>query len=168
MKKYLFVLSMLVLGFTSCVKDKTVPTVDPAVQAKIDDDAIKAYLVAHPGITAIKDPSGLYYQVITEGTGAVIDNTSTVKVSYVGTTLQGVQFDANEDYTTALAPTTNIIEGWKIGVPKAKVGGKILLIIPSALAYGPYANGAIAANSIILFTITVKELIPPSNSGNPI
>jgi FKBP-type peptidyl-prolyl cis-trans isomerase FkpA len=167
MKKYLFILSMLVLGLSSCTKDKTVATVDPAVQAKIDDDAIKAYLVAHPDITAIKDPSGLYYQVITEGTGASITTASTVKVSYVGTTLQGAQFDANENYTTALTPTTNIIEGWKIGVPKAKVGGKILLILPSALAYGPYGNGPIAPNTIIKFTITVKELVN-TNPNQPI
>ena len=160
MKKYLFILGMVALGLSSCTKSETPPPFDPVAQAKIDDAAIQTYLAAHSDITATKDSSGLYYQVITEGTGSVITNASTVKVSYVGTSLQGAQFDANENYTTALSASTNIITGWKIGVPKIKGGGKILLIIPSALAYGPFGNGPIAPNSVIIFTITVKDVTP--------
>jgi FKBP-type peptidyl-prolyl cis-trans isomerase FkpA len=160
MKKYLFILSMVVLGLSSCTKTDAPPPFDPVAQAKIDDATIKTYLAAHSDITATKDSSGLYYQVITEGTGSVITNASTVKVSYVGKSLNGAQFDANENFTTALSASTNIIAGWKIGVPKVKVGGKILLILPSGLAYGPIGNGPIAPNSVIIFTITVKEATP--------
>ncbi|RYU87927.1 peptidylprolyl isomerase [Mucilaginibacter terrigena] len=159
MKKYFFILSMLAVGLASCSKSDPGPVYDPVAQAKADDGVIKAYLASHTDITATKDTSGLYYQIITEGTGPVITNDSKVKVSYVGTDINGVKFDQREDYTTTLSASTNIIAGWKIGVPKVKVGGKILLIIPSTLAYGPYSNGPIPPNSVIIFVITVKELV---------
>jgi FKBP-type peptidyl-prolyl cis-trans isomerase FkpA len=166
MKKYIFIFSVIMLAFVSCSKDKIV-TVDAAEQARLDEATIKTYLAANPGINATKDASGLYYQVITEGTGATIPNDATVKVSYVGKTIQGAQFDANENYTTSIAANANVIEGWKIGVPKVKVGGSILLIIPSGLGYGPFANGPIAANTVLVFTITVKELVN-TNPNQPI
>lgn len=159
MKKYLFILSVLVMGLASCSKDNGTPDpiVNPEAQASIDDAAIVTYLAAHPNIVAVKDPaSGLYYQVIEEGTGAAFTNNSLLIVSYAGTNLAGQQFDASDSF--ALKLSQNIIQGWKIGVPKIKNGGKILLIIPSALGYGPYANGTIPANSVLIFTITVKSV----------
>jgi FKBP-type peptidyl-prolyl cis-trans isomerase FkpA len=161
MKKYLFILSVLALGFASCSKDTAstpVPTVDAAAQAKIDDDAIVAYLAAHPAIVATKDASGLYYQIIAPGTGAQITSASTVNVKYEGRTLQNAVFGADDDFATELAPSTNIIAGWKVGLPKLKNGGKILLILPSALAYGPNTNGPIVANSVLIFYITVNAV----------
>jgi FKBP-type peptidyl-prolyl cis-trans isomerase FkpA len=160
MKKYLLILSVLVLGFASCSKDSTppAPPYDAAAQLKIDDAAIKAYLTTHPEITATKDTTGLYYQVLAAGTGEQITNASTVTVSYKGTDLKNMQFDAADNYTTAIAASSNVIAGWKIGLPKIKNGGKILLIIPSGYAYGPYANGPIPANSVLVFTITVKAV----------
>lgn len=160
MKKYLFILSVLVIGLASCSKDKTTPqpTVDPAVQAKVDNDAIIAYLSAHPNITAIKDATHpeLYYQILDAGAGAEITASSKLVVSYVGTNIKDVQFDKSDSFPLSLSQ--NIIAGWQFGVPKIKNGGKILLIIPSALGYGPYANGPLPANSVLIFTITIKSV----------
>jgi FKBP-type peptidyl-prolyl cis-trans isomerase FkpA len=160
MKKYLFILSVLVVGLASCSKDKTPvqPVVDPTVQAKIDDDAIVAYLTAHPSILASKDASnnGLYYQILDPGAGAAITSNSKLVVSYVGKDIKDVTFDQQDNFTLSLSQ--NIIAGWQLGLPKVKNGGKILLIIPSALGYGPYANGPLPANSILIFTITVKSV----------
>jgi FKBP-type peptidyl-prolyl cis-trans isomerase FkpA len=152
---------LLPRGFASCSKNDSEPTpdVDPAVQTKIDDDAIKAYLVAHPDVHATKDDaSGLYYQIITEGTGANIISTSLITVDYVGTTLKDTQFGAGTNFTTGIGIKNNIISGWKIGLLKAKKDTKILLILPSALAYGPMGSDAIAPNTVIQFTITVKNV----------
>lgn len=161
MKKYILILSVLALGFASCSKNDSEPTpqVDPAVQAKIDDDAIKAYLVAHPNVMATKDPnSALYYQIITEGTGDNINANSIVTVDYVGTTLKDTQFGAGTGFTTGIGIKNNIIDGWKLGLLKAKKGTKILLMLPSALAYGQFGNGAIPPNTVIQFVITVREV----------
>ncbi|QHS54901.1 hypothetical protein GWR56_04815 [Mucilaginibacter sp. 14171R-50] len=169
MKKYFFILSVLVIGLASCSKNsEPEPIVDPAVQAKTDDDAIVAYLSAHTDITAVKDLNHpeLYYQVLAEGTGDPITENSQLVVSYTGKTLSGATFDARDDFSLKLSQ--NIIAGWKIGVPKIKNGGKILLIIPSALGYGPYANGPLPANTVLVFTITIKSVDGHTPSVDPI
>jgi FKBP-type peptidyl-prolyl cis-trans isomerase FkpA len=68
------------------VKKKT--KFDAAKQAAADDAAIQAYLAANTSITATKDASGIYYQIITPGSGANPTLSSTVKVNYVGKLLR--------------------------------------------------------------------------------
>ena len=148
MKKYILILSLVLAGFSSCKKD----SFDASAQAAKDEAAIQAYLTANPSIKATKDPSGVYYQVLTEGTGANPTSNSVVTVNYVGKLLSGSQFDSGA-FTTGLAASSSVIAGWKTGLLHAKTGGRILLIIPSALAYGNSAQGSIPANSVLVFTI---------------
>ena len=157
MKKYITILLFIVASLSSCSKKDTF---DPVAQAATDDANIKTYLTAHPTISATKDASGLYYQVITQGTGANASINSTITVNYTGTLLDGSQFDTTTGrgpYTTALQ---NVIAGWQIGIPYVKAGGRILLIMPSGMGYGNSSPGAaIPANSVLIFTIdllTVK------------
>ncbi|MET3978011.1 FKBP-type peptidyl-prolyl cis-trans isomerase FkpA [Mucilaginibacter sp. UYP25] len=151
MKKFVFVLLLAVAGLASCKKEKTV-SVDE--QAIIDDSTIQAYLTANPSITATKDPSGVYYQNITAGTGDNPTAASTVTVNYVGKLLSGQQFDAG-NYTTSLGSDGQVIEGWKIGLLHGKKDGRILLIIPSRYAYGVKGQGSIPGNAPLIFTIDV-------------
>jgi FKBP-type peptidyl-prolyl cis-trans isomerase FkpA len=148
MKKYILILSLLVVGFSACKKEDKF---DAAKQAAADDAAIQAYLAANTSITATKDASGIYYQIITPGSGANPTLSSTVKVNYVGKLLNGTQFDAGTGTTYALS---GFIQGWQKGIPFLKSGGRMLLIVPSALAYGNSSPGAgIPANSVLVFTI---------------
>ncbi len=151
MKKYLLFFAVFTVLFSACTKSSTpvTPTVDPAVQAKIDDDQIKAYLIGN-NITAVKDPSGLYYQIVNPGSGTAPTTKSTVSVAYVGKLQNGSPFDSSSNYTQVLS---NLIKGWQIGIPFIKPGGRILLLIPSALGYGANATGSIPANSVLIFTI---------------
>jgi len=157
MKERLTILLFIVVSLASCSKKDTF---DPVAQAAADDVAIKTYLAAHPTISATKDASGLYYQIITQGTGVNATISSTITVNYTGTLLDGSQFDTTTGrgpYTTALQ---NVIAGWQIGIPLVKAGGRILLIMPSGMGYGNSSPGAaIPANSVLVFTIdllTVK------------
>lgn len=148
MKRFLLVLGLVIIGFSACKKEKTVSA---AEQAAIDDKAIQAYLAANPSITATKDPSGVYYQVLTAGTGAFPTSTSTVSVNYTGKLLSGSQFDAG---TLNKYSLTGLIEGWRYGIPHVQAGRRILLIIPSGLGYGTTSpSGKIPANSVLVFTI---------------
>lgn len=157
MKKYLLLLSILIVTLTSCLKtpdtvEVQTTTVDPVKQATADSTAIQAYLVANPTIKATRDTSGLYYEVLTPGTGTNPTLKSTVTVGYTGKLLNGTQFDTSASYTTLLS---NLIRGWQIGIPFVKAGGSILLIIPSGLAYGNNQVGVIPANSVLVFTINL-------------
>ncbi|MBD1393443.1 FKBP-type peptidyl-prolyl cis-trans isomerase [Mucilaginibacter glaciei] len=149
MKKYILTLSFLVIAFASCKKGDSF---DAAAQATKDDAAIQTYLKANPNITATKDPSGVYYQVVTPGTGANPTASSAVTVNYTGSVLNGGQFATA--LNLANSPLTGLIAGWQIGIPKVKAGGRILLIIPSAYGYGNNSPAAaIPANSVLIFTI---------------
>ncbi|NHA07644.1 FKBP-type peptidylprolyl isomerase [Mucilaginibacter sp. HC2] len=148
MKKILLLLFAPLVILSACSKKDS--NVDPAKQAAADDATIQAYLKAHTEINATKDPSGLYYQIITPGTGANPTVSSTITVNYTGKLLDGTTFETGTAFTATL---NGLITGWKIGIPLIKPGGRILLLIPSGLAYGSQANSGIPANSVLQFTI---------------
>lgn len=152
MKKYILTLSLFLVAFASCKKEATF---DAAAQATKDDAIIQAYLTANPSIKATKDENGVYYQVITEGNGANPTSANIVTVNYVGKLLDGTQFDTGTGFRTYL---TSVIKGWTYGVPHVKAGGRILLIIPSGLAYGNNGSGAIPPNTVLQFTIDVLSI----------
>jgi FKBP-type peptidyl-prolyl cis-trans isomerase FkpA len=157
MKKILFLFLLPLAIFSSCSKNSDVVPYDAAKQAAIDDATIKTYLTAHPEITNVKDTLGVYYQVITPGTGAYPTDASKITVNYTGTLLDGTQFDANNNYSQTLG---NLILGWRIVLPHVRTGSKVLMLIPSVYGYGNYATGKIPPNSVLLFSVT---LIAPNN-----
>lgn len=151
MKKLLLLLLAPILILSACSKNETA-SVDPVKQAAIDEAAIKAYIAADTSIHATRDPSGLYYQIIKPGTGNNPTSKSVITANYTGKLLNGTTFDSGTITKASLAG--GLIQGWSIGIPYSKVGGRILLIIPSALGYGPSSPGAaIPANSVLVFTI---------------
>ena len=146
MKKYILIFSLVIIGFSSCKKDTPF---DAAKQAAADDTAIQAYITAN-SITATKDPSGVYYQVLTPGTGNYPTVNSLITVNYTGKLLNGTVFDSGSINSQVL---TGLIKGWQYGIPHINTGGRLLLLVPSALGYGNSANGSIPANSVLVFTI---------------
>jgi FKBP-type peptidyl-prolyl cis-trans isomerase FkpA len=150
MKKYLLILFVVVAGLSSCSKDSD-DTFDTAAQAATDDASIQAYLKANNITTAVHDPTGLYYQIVTPGTGAYPTAASTATVNYTGKLLNGTQFDTGTAFVANLA--TGVITGWRIGVPHINTGGRIILFVPSGMAYGNTATGSIPKNSVLIFTI---------------
>ncbi|MFD0766365.1 FKBP-type peptidyl-prolyl cis-trans isomerase [Mucilaginibacter lutimaris] len=153
MKKTILILSLFIAAFASCKKDDKT---DNGAQAAKDEAAIQAYLTANPNIKATKDANGIYYQIITEGTGKGVNSTSIISVNYVGKLLNGTQFDARTGYAADMQG--GIIQGWKYGLTHASAGSRILLIIPSALGYGTSPTGSIPANSVLVFTVDVLSV----------
>lgn len=128
---------------------------EEATQAEIDDNRIKAFLT-EKNITATKHSSGVYYQVLTQGTGTdIIDEHSKLVVKYSGRLLNETQFDAGDAFSTTLS---GVIRGWGEVVPLFKSGAKVRIFIPSELGYGPNPNGAIPANSVLDFNIDITSV----------
>jgi FKBP-type peptidyl-prolyl cis-trans isomerase len=150
MKKYLLLFTLLIVTISSCKKD----SFDPIKQAAADDVAIQAYIKAN-SITATKDPSGLYYAVITAGTGDYPSANSTVTVNSTGKLLDGTVFDTEAGL---VIPLSSVIQGWKIGLQHINTGGRILLMIPSALGYGNEATAGVPKNSVLIFTVDLLGL----------
>jgi FKBP-type peptidyl-prolyl cis-trans isomerase FkpA len=84
-----------------------------------------------------KTASGLIYKEIKAGTGAQAKATDIVKVHYVGTLIDGKEFDSSvKRGQPAELPLSQVFPCWTEGVSMMKVGGKSKLICPSEIAYG--------------------------------
>ncbi len=106
-----------------------------------------------PGIVTL--PSGLQYQVITQGTGVKPKATDEVTVHYKGTLLSGKQFDSSYDRgEPATFMLNQVIPGWTEGLQQMAAGSKFRFFIPYALAYGERAAGPdITPYSTLIFEV---------------
>ena len=107
----------------------------------------------------ITTASGLQYEVMTMGDGAMPVATDTVKVHYRGTLLDGTEFDSsysrNEPITFAL---NRVIPGWTEGVQLMPIGSKFMFYVPSELAYGEGGGGPIPPNSTLQFEVELLDI----------
>ena len=111
-------------------------------------------------VTGNKD--GVYYKILKEGAGRTVSVNDTVTVHYKGYLFSdGSEFDATKE-KSAVFPLNRLIKGWQLGLPLCKVGGKIKLVIPSALAYSIRTRAArIPPNSILVFELEVLDAKSP-------
>ncbi len=121
---------------------------------KKDGDAFLAANGKKEGIKTTK--SGLQYEVITQGTGAVPKATDTVRTHYKGTLLDGTEFDSSyKRQAPATFEVGGVIEGWTEALQLMKVGSKYRLFVPSDLAYGERGtrDGTIGPNAVLVFEV---------------
>jgi FKBP-type peptidyl-prolyl cis-trans isomerase FklB len=117
-----------------------------------------------------KTASGLYYEVIEEGTGESPEATDRVTVNYKGTLIDGREFDANDG---AAFLVNRVVAGFSEGLQLMKEGGKIKLYIPSELGYGdnPARPGSIIqpGDALIfdLELVSVEDIPPPPTAPPP-
>lgn len=154
--KILLFCLVLTTAFVACKKNEPY---DSAKHLAIDDAKIVAYLTANNITNMQKDASGLYYRVLTEGTGTAPSLTDSVYVGYEGRLLGATTtFDKADIASPAKFLLGGVIPGWRIGLPKIQPGGKIQLIIPSPLGYQDFVIPGIPANSILDFTIDLVKV----------
>lgn len=105
-------------------------------------------------------PSGLQYEVIKEGTGKQPKETDKVTVHYTGKLLDGSVFDSSVERGEPIEFGLNqVIKGWTEGVQLMKEGGKIILYIPSELAYGDMDRGGpIPPGSTLIFEVELIKV----------
>jgi FKBP-type peptidyl-prolyl cis-trans isomerase FkpA len=131
--------------------------VDSLKEFQLEKEQIEKAISA--GTTDVKENiGGVYYKIYNEGSGRQVSVTDSVTVYYKGYLFNnGEVFDETKD-KPATFPLNRLIKGWQIGLPLLKTGGKIKLVIPSALAYSirPRAS-KIPPNSILVFEIEVVD-----------
>ena len=108
----------------------------------------------------LETASGLQYQILTKGEGTIHPSaSSTVKVHYHGTLLDGTIFDSSVDRNEPISfPLNRVITGWTEGVQLMVTGDKFKFFIPSKLAYGNSATGAIKPGSMLIFEVELLEI----------
>lgn len=133
-----------------------------AAYAKENEAIGKKFLELNKSKKGVKVlPSGLQYQVLTEGTGASPGPTDKVTTHYHGTLVDGTIFDSSVDRgTPASFPVNGVIKGWVEALQLMKTGGKWRIFVPPHLGYGsrPAPGGKIPPNSTLIFEIELISI----------
>jgi FKBP-type peptidyl-prolyl cis-trans isomerase FkpA len=106
-------------------------------------------------------PSGLVYQVVSEGVGPSPTPVDTVKVHYRGRLIDGREFDSSyrrgEPTTFALR---QVVPCWTEALQKMKANGRAKVICPSAIAYGDKGNPpTIPPGATLVFDVELLDVL---------
>lgn len=106
--------------------------------------------------------SGLQYEVVKQGTGAKPVKTDSVTVNYVGTKIDGTEFDSSiKRGQPAKFPLANVIPGWTEGLQLMPVGSEYKFFIPAKLAYGEHGPPQIGPDATLIFDVTLISIDKP-------
>lgn len=132
---------------------------EAAMAAKEAGDEFLAENAARDGVSVTE--SGLQYEVIEEAEGDKPTLESTVSVHYVGTLMDGTEFDSSVARgEPAQFPLNGVIPGWTEGLQLMNVGSKYRFVIPSDLAYGDRGAGqSIGPGETLVFEVELLEIL---------
>lgn len=113
-------------------------------------------------------PSGLHYEIVSQGSGATPKASDTVKVHYTGTLLDGAVFDSSvKRGQPAEFQLDQVIPGWTEGLQKIQKGGKIKLYVPPELGYGDEGRPGIPPASTLVFDVELLDIVGGAAAGAP-
>lgn len=140
---------------------KTVPTAawgkDQAPVAGMP--TVKLAKDGEPSITIPKTdaPKDLKISVLKQGDGEVVADGDTTLLQYYGVNwADGKSFDSSWKRGDPISsPGNAYVPGFVKALAGQKVGSQVLVVIPPAEGYGDKAQGAIPANSTLVFVIDI-------------
>lgn len=159
-------LGLITFGLASCSNNNN------DTQWRDDNLAFFDGLANHSDIDTIGDPTngypGIYYKVLTPGTGQIPIIGNVVKVTYTGWLWNDTTkydsplavknaFDSNLN-GFSFKVGTGVIDGWSLVLQRMPVGAKWRVFIPYYLAYGASGNSSIPAYSTLIFDIKLLEI----------
>lgn len=111
--------------------------------------------------------SGLQYEVLTPAEGEKPGIDDSVTVHYVGTLLDGTEFDSSiARGEPATFPLKGVIPGWTEGLQLMEKGSKYKFVIPADLAYGDRGAGqAIGPGETLVFEVELLDIEPAGATG---
>lgn len=141
---------VILLGLNACTK--SYPGID-----EVDSQAVSKYIQDNNLSVQQYGQSGIYYQIITQGTGPDIDYSTQIPILYTVKTLDG-NYSSLDTIGNRYA---NFFGYFKpdslrevIKNALVKQGGSIRIIMPSRFAFGKSGSGSIPGNSSLDFTVT--------------
>jgi peptidyl-prolyl cis-trans isomerase len=106
-------------------------------------------------------PSGLQYEILTEGKGRKPKATDRVQCHYHGTLINGQVFDSSvQRGEPAVFGVNQVIPGWVEALQLMPEGSRWKLYIPSDLAYGEQGAGQnIGPNTALIFEVELIKVL---------
>ena len=128
-------------------------------QNKNAGEAFLAENAKKEGVTVL--PSGLQYQIITEGNGKKPSATDRVQCHYEGTLIDGTIFDSSiKRGEPAVFGVNQVIKGWVEALQLMQEGAKWRLYIPYDMAYGEHGAGEmIPPYSALIFDVELIKVL---------
>ena len=138
--------------------DDDTPDQSAMNNTKAEGEAFLAENANKPGVTTL--PSGLQYEVLTEGTGPKPGPRASVTTHYHGTLINGKVFDSSyQRGQPATFGVNQVIGGWTEALQLMPEGSKWRLYIPSDLAYGKRGAGRdIGPDSTLIFDVELLKV----------
>ena len=111
----------------------------------------------------VTTPSGLKYEVLKAGSGALAQSGRIVQVHYTGWLTDGTKFDSSVDRGDPFEFPLGggrVIKGWDEGVAGMQVGEKRKLTIPPELGYGQRGagGGLIPPGATLIFEVELLQI----------
>ena len=105
-------------------------------------------------------PDSVQYKILEKGTGAIPVDTDNVKVNYIGTLLDGTEFDNSYKRGQPLdIGVSSVIKGWTEVLKLMPVGSKWRVWIPSDKGYGDRGAGQmIPPGATLQFDIELLDI----------
>lgn len=128
---------------------------------RVAEDSLMQKYIADNKIKVAPTATGLYFIPKKAGKGAQAAIGQKVAVHYVGTLLDGTEFDNSikrGEPIEFILGQGNVIPGWDEGIAMMKVGEKATLLIPSKLAYGENGNQVIPPYSPLVFDVELVKV----------
>lgn len=128
-------------------------------QNKASGEAFLAANAKKEGVVVL--PSGLQYEVITEGNGKKPSATDRVQCHYEGTLIDGTVFDSSiKRGEPAVFGVNQVIKGWVEALQLMQEGAKWRLYIPYNMAYGEHGAGEmIPPYSALIFDVELIKVL---------
>lgn len=111
-------------------------------------------------------PTETQIATLKKGDGPTVASGDTVLVHYTGALWSdGTVFDSSwEQGIPATFPTTGVVTGFAKALEGQTVGSQVLAVIPPAEGYGDAEQGAIPANSTLVFVV---DILGTQQAGTP-
>lgn len=144
----------IINNYATSIKEKAY------LKTKTESEMFLSENKKRPGVVSLA--SGLQYEILVPGTGAIATRNDKVTVHYHGTLIDGRVFDSSvQRGQPATFGVTQVIKGWTEALQLMPAGSKWKLFIPQDLAYGanPRPGGLIEPYMTLIFEVEVLEVV---------